>query len=208
MKLKINHTLLFIVSALFYYAVLVFTQNRWIVAAQLFFFLLPALFVIIASQRAELFRTRVTGPVWLRVVLISIAATLVLNGLSFYWEQWVPTTPVYEEQVSGMLHVGQRFGLILDLITRALVPAFAEEFFFRGYLQSILLKKARPFIAVLIAGFVFAASHFNLQLFPFYFILGIIFGVIVLKTGNIWPAVVAHAINNTIAIIFLYVLRA
>lgn len=89
----------------------------------------------------------------------------------------------------------------LGLFHIALVPAFAEEILFRGYVLRAFQKSWGIVIAIVVSGFVFAIFHLQLtNLLPLA-TLGILLAVVTWLSGSIWPAVFAHFVNNGAAVI-------
>jgi len=88
-------------------------------------------------------------------------------------------------------------GLVLDTLVIAIVPAIAEEFFFRGVLQQILHKMLRNIhVAIILTAFVFSLVHFQFLTFLPRFYLGIVLGYLFYWSRNIWVSITAHFINN------------
>lgn len=92
------------------------------------------------------------------------------------------------------------FENILYVISTAVVPAFAEEFAFRGVLMGSLRKYGDAF-AIITSSVMFGAMHGNITQIPFAFILGLIFAFIDCKTNSIIPSIIIHFVNNLYAII-------
>ena len=95
--------------------------------------------------------------------------------------------------------------LILNMLIIALIPAIAEEFFFRGFLQQYLSKYTRNYhISVWITAIIFGIIHFNIiNILPLVF-LGAILGYIYHFSQNIWVSILAHFINNASLLWFIY----
>jgi CAAX protease family protein len=87
--------------------------------------------------------------------------------------------------------------LVLAAIATLLAP-LCEEIAFRGYVQTSLGLRRGPRAAVIGAAALFALLHMNPVLFPALVVLGALFGWLAWRAGSIWPAVVAHAVNNGI----------
>jgi membrane protease YdiL (CAAX protease family) len=87
--------------------------------------------------------------------------------------------------------------LLLAAVATALAPV-CEELAFRGYLQTTLALRRRPAAAIAGAAVLFALLHMNPVLFPALVVLGGVFGWLTWRAGSIWPAVLAHAVNNAI----------
>lgn len=95
--------------------------------------------------------------------------------------------------------------LWVNLIFMALIPAVAEELFFRGFMLNTLFGKFKNIhLSIVVSALIFALIHMQvLKLVPMMF-LGIIFGYIVYWTGTIWTSVLAHFLNNAFAVYALY----
>ena len=87
--------------------------------------------------------------------------------------------------------------LLLAGVATVLAPV-CEEIAFRGYLQTTLALRRRPGAAIAGAALLFALLHMNPVLFPALVVLGAVFGWLTWRAGSIWPAVIAHAVNNAV----------
>lgn len=95
--------------------------------------------------------------------------------------------------------------LVINLFIIAVIPAIAEEFFFRGALQGILSQWFRNYhVAIIITAFIFSLIHFQFFTFLPRFFLGMVFGYLMYFSGNIWIPILAHFINNAAAVIVYY----
>ncbi len=95
-------------------------------------------------------------------------------------------------------------GILISLFSSAVIPAFVEEFAIRGVvLQS--LRRYGDVFAIIMSSFVFALMHGNMIQIPFAFCAGIGLGYTAIKTRSIWPGILAHFLNNGIAVTMLSV---
>lgn len=96
--------------------------------------------------------------------------------------------------------------LLWILFVAALLPGLCEEILFRGVLQGILSRKGQ-WKAILITALLFSVFHLNpWNLLPAFF-LGLLFGVLVVRTGSLVPAVMAHIVVNATAFTVAYIFR-
>lgn len=86
------------------------------------------------------------------------------------------------------------------LIFMCLVPAICEEVFFRGTLTNAYNVYGEKF-SIIVSALVFALFHFDIQNFIAPFLLGLLFASLIEVTGSIRPAIVAHFVNNVIAVL-------
>lgn len=90
----------------------------------------------------------------------------------------------------------------LNLLVIALLPAIAEEFFFRGVLQNFARQCFyNPHIAIWFTAIVFSGIHGQFYGFIPRVVLGALFGYLYLYSGNIWVVVIAHFVNNGLALL-------
>ncbi len=97
----------------------------------------------------------------------------------------------------------------------ALVPGIWEELAFRGWIQTSLLKKFRPWISVLLSALFFSLFHFSnlihqdLTQVIFGVIMAFFFGIgwgwLVYKSGSVVPAIISHYLVDSMGQIFLNV---
>jgi membrane protease YdiL (CAAX protease family) len=104
-----------------------------------------------------------------------------------------------------LLKMNNLSDVIINLVMIAILPAIAEEFMFRGAIQTIFTRWTKnPHWGVWIAATLFSAMH--MQFFGFLprLLLGVFFGYFVLWSGSIWTSVWGHFINNGTAVVVTY----
>lgn len=84
-------------------------------------------------------------------------------------------------------------------VTATVIAPLCEEVAFRGHLASAYHSRHRPAFAVAATAVVFALLHLDPLRAPSLLALGALYGWLAWRTGSIWPAVIAHAVNNGIA---------
>ncbi len=94
-------------------------------------------------------------------------------------------------------------GWPLFVLAAALVlgAGTAEELFFRGFLQQRLARRFSPAVAVVVAAGCFGFQHFDWVQGPAAALLGLYLGWVAERARSIVPAIVAHAVNNALAVI-------
>ncbi len=80
-----------------------------------------------------------------------------------------------------------------------------EEFFFRGLLQNSLMSpRLTRTAAIVVTSVIFSAFHLDPVGFLARVELGVLFGVLLVRTGSLWPSILAHSANNLVStLIFL-----
>ncbi len=96
------------------------------------------------------------------------------------------------------------YGFVVSAILIAGIVPFYEEIIFRGIILSSTEKYLGFKTANGIQAFLFAMVHFNLELFIFYFIFGLILGYTVERTKGLLTGIILHVINNFFVLLALY----
>ena len=96
----------------------------------------------------------------------------------------------------------QQIPVAWTLLCVALIPAVAEELFFRGFLLTVLCTRQSARMAVVTSSIIFGAFHVVVmegmlleRLLPTTF-LGLVLGWLAIRSGSIWPGVLLHAVHN------------
>ena len=76
-----------------------------------------------------------------------------------------------------------------------------EEIFFRGFIFAGLAPKLGVWRAMLVSALVFSLFHLSLGLLVPVFITGFLLAWLYRQTGSIWPSILAHAGQNTLAVL-------
>lgn len=95
--------------------------------------------------------------------------------------------------------------LLFTTFVLAVVPAFAEEFFFRGlFLGDLLKNKVNPTVAIMLSGLFFALAHFEFNNTLAIWVLGSFLGYLYYVSGSLWVPIAAHFTNNFITVLLKY----
>jgi len=95
--------------------------------------------------------------------------------------------------------------LFLNILILGIIPPICEEVLFRGVVFNGLRKSHSDGFSVFLSALLFALMHGSLEQLVFPFIMGIVFAIIVLRTGSIVPSILVHMFNNVLVIIFSYI---
>ena len=110
----------------------------------------------------------------------------------------------YEELARLLISSGSVPELLWVILVIALIPAFAEEFLFRGLVQRSLEKGSTPWRAVIATGIIFGAYHVNPTSFVPLAALGIYLGFLAMRADSLWVSVAAHFYNNAVACVAVF----
>lgn len=139
---------------------------------------------------------------WLGEINQSLSLPAFLSGIENWMERMENKA---NELVIAFLNVKSIGGMLFNIFMIAIIPAFGEEFLFRGVILRLFKEWTKnAHIAVLISAFLFSALHMQFYGFMPRFLLGIILGYLFVWSGSIWVPMLIHFINNAFAIIYIY----
>lgn len=95
-------------------------------------------------------------------------------------------------------------GWIIAAIYICICAPIFEEIFYRRIILGSLRRYGDTF-AIVISAILFGAMHGNFSQFFYAFALGLIYGYIVVRSNSIMPAILLHALNNSISTFALYI---
>lgn len=91
--------------------------------------------------------------------------------------------------------------IVVTIVLVGILGPIAEEIFFRGYVLPGLVKRFGIGWALLLSSVMFGLFHIDPGAIVPTFALGLALGWVYLKTGSIWPAMFAHGLHNTVAVL-------
>jgi sodium transport system permease protein len=94
---------------------------------------------------------------------------------------------------AGSWILGRGWQVALGLIV---LPAVCEELAFRGFILGGLRRRFGPWMAIAISSFLFALYHFNVFQFVPTFLLGVVLGLLALRSGSVLPSMLFHLLHN------------
>jgi sodium transport system permease protein len=111
--------------------------------------------------------------------------------------------PLFREWRSGQLP-----SLAPNIVVFGLLTAICEELAFRGFILSGLLRRFRPRNAVILSSFLFALYHMHVFQFLPAFFLGVVLGLVTVRSKSLVPAIIFHLLHNTLLISSMYLSNA
>lgn len=97
--------------------------------------------------------------------------------------------------------------IFIALLTVGIIAPFTEEFMFRGVIFKTLNKNISVLWTIIIQALFFGIFHGNFIQGTYATLLGLVFGYITYKTKSLWPAIIMHMVNNSIATLSPYILK-
>lgn len=127
-----------------------------------------------------------------------------LSGL----ENWIKTREdMAAELTEKFLKIDSFGGYLFNLFMIAFLPAIGEELLFRGVVQRIFTNWIRSLHwGIWISAALFSALHFQFYGFIPRMLLGVMFGYLLVWSGSMWLPIIAHFINNGVAVTGMYLI--
>ncbi|XP_054786689.1 uncharacterized protein LOC129292961 isoform X2 [Prosopis cineraria] len=117
----------------------------------------------------------------------------------------LPSTPVTISSVEQSIVARDPVAMALYAVVVSVCAPIWEEIVFRGFLLPSLTKYMPVWCAILVSSVAFALAHFNLQrMLPLVF-LGIVMGVVFVRSRNLLPSMLLHSLWN--AFVFLDLMK-
>lgn len=169
--------------------------------------LLPVI-IFISLKRLDFKTTLKINPLpfysCILVVLVTVTGIIILGEIE---EILRPLSEPFQDVIfrsNEQLMIASQENIILFLIGVTFMPAICEEFLFRGILFSGLENNAGKTRAIILSALLFGLVHFIPSRIVLITLLGVLLGVMVVLTRSILAPIIAHFINNVIAIFGLF----
>lgn len=136
------------------------------------------------------------------VTIGMMVVTFVVVALS---AQAFGDVPTAQDQIVGEADAITMSEFLWLFVLGALAAPVVEEFLFRGLLYPLLRQRMTVVTAVAVSALLFAVLHFRPTLIPALLTMGVVLAVLRERYDSIVPAIVAHALNNGVALIGVYI---
>ncbi|MDP4120363.1 MAG: type II CAAX endopeptidase family protein [Bacillota bacterium] len=128
-------------------------------------------------------------------MLANLATSLLASNLNMFGLNYtIPDTTQFNSP----------FDIVTAIFSVCVVPAFVEEFAFRGFILHSLRKHGDSF-AIFASALLFGLLHGNFTQAPFAFIVGLVLGYVVVKTNSLLPAMLIHFFNNFYSVVMDFI---
>lgn len=91
--------------------------------------------------------------------------------------------------------------LSITLTALTVFPAFTEELVFRGVLARSLAARYRPIVGIAISAATFGVFHVFPPQIVSTFVLGLVLGLLAVRSRSIVPSIIVHVLNNAVAVV-------
>lgn len=153
--------------------------------------LLPFFWLIKYCKPADLVKP-VDGKLMIMAIIFIITADFSIN----YFSSGIELENNLEEMFVKMSQ--SWWGLVAMGL---LGPVVEETVFRRIMIDSLWTRFGKPWLAIAVSAFLFGLIHMNPAQSFFATLIGIVYGWVYVRTGSMFPGVLAHVINNSVGVI-------
>ena len=177
---------------------------RVLIVQQVVFVACPALFMAILLTTDVVRTLRLRFPAW-PYLLAGCVLAIALHPLSVSLDEWLQKWffPPMSEQVTQIFRVMSNPSLPLWIVVLAMAvaPGICEELAFRGFILSGFLRSARLSVAIVLSSIAFGVAHMVPQQVFNAALLGLVLGLIAVRSGSLLPGILFHVIYNSLEIL-------
>jgi len=138
---------------------------------------------------------KATALATLGIMLLIVPYTMLFNAVTNLLLEVIG----YKRAASVGAIYGGVGDFFIQLALVAVLPAVFEEFTHRGVLLSGMENRGSEFSAIVWSSLLFGLMHQNPLQMIYATFGGFVFGLLVIKTGSVFPAMCAHFANNAIS---------
>ncbi|MDQ4094831.1 MAG: CPBP family intramembrane metalloprotease [Actinomycetota bacterium] len=113
--------------------------------------------------------------------------------------------PTAEDQLGVRLQTLTAFDFVCLFIVVVIIAPILEEIVFRGLLYRAIRARIGVASATVITALAFSAMHFQPLLLGVLFAFGVVLALVAEWSDSLYPPIVLHALNNSVAILLPFV---
>lgn len=152
-------------------------------------------------------RPEVGWTFWMWCLAAVVSFAVVQSNLPVLLDRIWPIPQEQFEFFRKNLAAGSVLEFLMLLGVAAIVPGICEELAFRGLIQTGLRRSFGTNHAIIWGGAMFALLHLNPWNFVGLWTFGALLGYLRERTGSIYPSIVAHIVNNSLALVMFAMQR-
>ena len=94
--------------------------------------------------------------------------------------------------------------IALSFVSTVIAAPVVEELLFRGYVLDAIREIHGDTVAVLGSAGLFGLLHIEPYIVGYAALGGVIYGLVRIKTGSLWPSIVSHMVWNFFAFLYIW----
>ena len=136
---------------------------------------------------------------WLSLSIGGLIASLLINVVYALTVSYLGVEYLEPPEIPAHL-LGDGLDRLISATVLVIIGPFAEEVFFRGFILAAMIKSIGIIPGIIVTSLVFAISHGDVAIIGPVFASGVILSLLYIKTGSLWPPLVAHSAQNCLAL--------
>ena len=130
-------------------------------------------------------------------------ASLITEKISRLLDSLFGTGEIPDAMEGSLPEAGQSGSAWIFILFVVVIAPICEELIFRKLLLQPL-RGCGDMFAAIAAALVFAASHGNFDQFPYAFAVGLLYGILAVRSSSVLPTLILHFANNLLVTASLY----
>jgi uncharacterized protein len=195
---QVKGVLLFYVIYLSTILPLAWMPDGTVVASMLVVSVIDALLILIAVKKlgGVVFAMFRWSPAIPRYAGIGLAALAVLLPLDFGYHHLLISWLGLTSPGITKPFIDEGFGLVIQIVSIAVMPGIWEEIAFRGVIQTTLTKATGRRQALILTAFLFGIIHCAWFSLPYLVLIGLVLGWLRQRSGSLLPGMILHFTHN------------
>jgi sodium transport system permease protein len=166
-------------------------------------FLLLRIFKLNQKEALRLKPSKVTN--YLLVLLMAVPVFILSTMVAQLINAIFPFPKEYVQSMNGLIKIGN-FSIFKVLLLIAVLPAICEETMFRGFIMRFYESYGK-WTAIIITAVLFGIFHLDIYRLLPVTLLGIWLGYLVQQSGSLHLSMLAHFLNNSMAVVLGYMME-
>jgi hypothetical protein len=146
------------------------------------------------------------NPVPKKIILlifpVSLSLIIITDEIDRLVQKILPLPKEYAQEVAKTMQINNGLDFFLIIFSVVIFAALIEEALFRGFLQQSIEKHIDVTKGVIYSSVVWALIHGSHYMLVQIFLFGFFLGWMAWRSNSIIPGIIAHGLNNTVAVIF------
>lgn len=130
------------------------------------------------------------------ILLVVFGGQILFSNISIIYTLLFPQPTDMSEDLTVLMNSG-----LLGFFNVCVLGPAIEELLFRGIVLRGLLSHYSPGVAIVFSSVLFSLMHLNPDQLIFSLLIGMFLGWLYVFSRSLWPSIVAHMANNTLAYI-------
>lgn len=168
---------------------------------QLGFIAFPSIILALLFTRRPRISLGIRKPDW-TVLFLAVPLALAIHPVAVeignLMREYMPVSPEVEEALKRLTADAAPWELVLAF---AVLPAICEELAFRGFILAGLSRKHPAGRAIVISAILFGVFHMMPQQMLTASLLGLLLGLLAIRSGSIFPGMLYHVLHNGLLVI-------